>query len=154
MLEQNSEGHIVNTASILGLIVPPGGATYAVSKHGVVVLSEILYHELKDRKSKIGVSVLCPGFVSTRIVESERNRPDALKNHPGKTLQNAEYEQKIKKTFEAIKAGMPPGQVADAVFDAIRNEKFYILTHPEFNEKIRIRTENILAGSDPVPVRL
>lgn len=154
MLEQDSEGHIVNTASILGLIVPPGGATYAVSKHGVVVLSEILYHELKDRKSKIGVSVLCPGFVNTRIVESDRNRPDTLKNPPDKTVLTAEYEKKIKKTFDAIKAGIPPEQVADTVFDAIRNEKFYILTHPEFNEKIRTRAENILAGSNPVPVRV
>ncbi len=150
MLEQDTEGHIVNTASVVGLMVPPGGATYAVSKHGVVVLSEILYHELKDRNSKIGVSVLCPGFVSTRIAESERNRPDALKNSGGKAVQNAEYEEKIKKSLEAVKAGMPAEQVADAVFDAIRNEKFYILTHPEFNEKIRIRTENILAGSNPV----
>ncbi len=150
MLEQDSEGHIVNTASVVGLMVPPGGATYAVSKHGVVVLSEILYHELRDRNSKIGVSVLCPGFVNTRITESERNRPDALKNPPGKAVQNDEYEARVKKSSEAVKSGMSPEQVADAVFDAIRNEKFYILTHPEFNEKIRIRTESILAGSDPV----
>jgi len=150
MLEQDSEGHIVNTASVVGLMVPPGGATYTVSKHGVVVLSEILYHELRDRNSKIGVSVLCPGFVNTRIIESERNRPDALKNPPDKAVHDAEYESRVKKSSEAVKSGMPPEQLADAVFDAIRNEKFYILTHPEFNEKIRIRTESILAGSNPV----
>jgi NAD(P)-dependent dehydrogenase (short-subunit alcohol dehydrogenase family) len=150
MLEQDSEAHIVNTASVVGLMVPPGGATYTVSKHGVVVLSEILYHELKDRNSKIGVSVLCPGFVNTRIIESERNRPDALKNPPCKAVQNDEYEARVKKSSEAVKSGMSPEQVADAVFDAIGNEKFYIMTHPEFNEKIRIRTESILAASNPV----
>ena len=78
MLEEDTECHIVNTASLAGLISGPGLGAYKVTKHAVVTLSETLYHELAERGSKVKVSVLCPGIVSTRIMESERNRPGHL----------------------------------------------------------------------------
>ena len=80
MLEQNAEGHIVNTASMAGLVSGPGGGIYRVTKHGVVALSEILHHDLGQMEAKIGVSVLCPGSVRTQIVDSDRNRPASLGN--------------------------------------------------------------------------
>jgi NAD(P)-dependent dehydrogenase (short-subunit alcohol dehydrogenase family) len=74
LIAQN-EGHIVNTASVAGLISPPGMGAYNVTKHAVVALSETLYHDLRSRDCAVGVSVLCPAYVPTRIAESERNRP-------------------------------------------------------------------------------
>lgn len=152
MLKQNTECHIVNTASMAGLMVPPGGGTYAVAKHATVVLSEILFHELAQRESRIGVSVLCPGFVSTRITDSERNRPDDLKNDPDQVKQSPEYEARIEKRRQAVQAGMSPDQVADDVFKAVRDDKFYILTHPEMTKPpVRTRMEAILQERNPSP---
>jgi NAD(P)-dependent dehydrogenase (short-subunit alcohol dehydrogenase family) len=82
MLHQDVEGHIVNTASSAGLLSSPGMSAYNVSKHGVVTLSETLYHELEEIQSKVKVSVLCPGLVRTKILESSRNRPDRFSNDP------------------------------------------------------------------------
>ena len=77
LIAQN-EGHIVNTASVAGLISPPGSGAYNVTKHAVVTLSESLYHDLRERSSPVGVSVLCPAYVPTRITDSDRNRPADL----------------------------------------------------------------------------
>src|SRR5205085_11973177 len=78
MLAQDTDCHIVNTASIAGLISGPGLGAYKVAKHGVVTLSETLHHELAERGAKVKVAVLCPGIVNTRIMESARNRPSHL----------------------------------------------------------------------------
>ena len=80
MLEQQSEGHIVNTASMAGLIYGPGQSSYKVSKHGVVSLSETLYYELALQGASLKVSVLCPGYVNTNVLDSQRNRPARLQN--------------------------------------------------------------------------
>jgi NAD(P)-dependent dehydrogenase (short-subunit alcohol dehydrogenase family) len=82
MLAQDSEGHIVNTASGFGLVSSSGAGIYKVSKHGIVTLSETLALELAARGAKLKASVLCPSFVSTRIMDAERNRPPALANAP------------------------------------------------------------------------
>ncbi len=153
MLEQDTEGHIVNTASIAGLASGPGGI-YAVTKHGVVALSETLYHELALRGAKIKVSVLCPGFVNTRIMDAARNRPAELQNDPAEGKVSPQEETMLQFMRQAIQAGMPPHQVADIVFKAIRDETFYILPHPEWKEAIRARMEAILQERNPtlVPV--
>jgi NAD(P)-dependent dehydrogenase (short-subunit alcohol dehydrogenase family) len=127
MLEQNTECHIVNTASIAGLISGPGLGIYKVTKHGVVTLSETLYDELALRRAKIKVSVLCPGFINTRVMESARNRPAELQNDPS--------EEKL--------------DAADKDFQAIRDEQFYILTHPELKGAIQTRMEDILLERNP-----
>ncbi len=149
MLQQNCEGHIVNTASMAGLISGPGLGIYKVTKHGVVTLSETLYHELTLAGAKINVSVLCPGWVNTRLLDSARNRPVGLQNTPGAEVVDSRAEKRIQFARQALASGMPPQQVADIVFQAIRDETFYILTHPEMKEAVRVRMEDILEERNP-----
>ena len=150
MLEQDTECHIVNTASLAGLISGPGLGVYKVTKHAVVTLSETLYHELAERGAKVNVSVLCPGVVSTRIMESARNRPGHFPTiEPLDPASAARWEA----LRQRVAAGMPPGQVADALFEAIRKNQFYILTHPERKEFVRTRMEDVLQGRNPTPPR-
>jgi len=149
MLEQDTECHIVNTASMAGLISSPGVGAYKVTKHGVVTLSETLYHELAERGAKVKVSVLCPGIVNTRLMESARNRPGHVPTaQPLNPAAGARWET----LRQLVPAGMPPGQVADAVFLALRKNQFYILTHPEGKEAVRSRMEDILHERPPTPV--
>ncbi len=149
MLEQDTEGHIVNTASVAGLTSGPDLGIYKVTKQGVVTLSETLYHELALRGAKVKASVLCPGFVNTQIMDSFRNRPSRLQNVPAEEKMGPEGEALLQFMRQAMEAGMPPHQVADIVFQAIRDEKFYILTHPELKEAIRVRMEDILQERHP-----
>lgn len=142
MLQQKTVGHIVNTASIAGFMSTPGMAIYHVTKHGIVTLSETLYHELKLKESKIGVSVLCPGFVRTQILESERNRPTDLRNPSNNKNADQEFEN-------VIQEGMTPGQVTEKVFNAIQENKFYIFTHREFKKIFQLRFEDILQERNP-----
>jgi short-subunit dehydrogenase len=149
MLEQDTEGHVVNTASMAGLTSGPGLGIYKVTKHGVVSLSETLYNELALRGAKIKASVLCPGFVNTQIMDSARNRPARLQNDLSEEKMSPESEAMVQFMRQAIETGMPPQQVADIVFQAIRDERFYILTHPEWKEAIRVRMEDILQDRNP-----
>ncbi len=146
MLEQDTEGHIVNTASLAGLVSGPGGI-YSVSKH-----SETLYHQLALGGARLKVSVLCPGFVNTRIIDAARNRPAELQNEPAERNASPQEETMLQFMRQAIQAGMPPPQVADIVFKAIRDETFYILPHPEYKEAIRARMEDILQERNPTVV--
>ncbi len=143
MLAQETECHIVNTASILGMVRGPGEGIYKVSKHGVVALSETLADELAQKGSPIQVHVLCPGWVRTGILDSARNRPG--------TLQNPELETQHQQTIgdsrnvrAEMEAGMSPAEVAGYVYNAIQNGTFYIFTHPELKTWVRERTEGIL----------
>jgi NAD(P)-dependent dehydrogenase (short-subunit alcohol dehydrogenase family) len=147
MLAQNAECHIVNTASAAGLTVGSGSAPYAAAKHAVVALSESLYLSLQQRGALVKVSVLCPGLVRTDIVNSERHRPAALENEPREM--SPEMQAGLKFFKAAIEAAMPPRQVADIVFEAIRNEQFYIITHPEWMEVVRMRTDDLLRMENP-----
>ena len=149
MLEQHTEGHIVNTASLAGLISTKEMGIYRVSKHGVVALSETLALELAAQGAKLKASVLCPGFVNTRIMDAERNRPQALQNVPGEQQVNPEMTALVR---QLVQAGIPPSQVAETVFDAIQEEKFYIFTHPALKEGIRLRMEDILHERMPTDV--
>lgn len=149
MLAQATECHIVNTASIAGLLPYHPVATYQVTKHGVVALSEQLYYSLAQRNAKVKVSVLCPGWVNTRIMESERNRPGELQNEPSNLPPGPEQEAIVQSMREEAQAGLSPRQVSDHVFNAIQNEQFYILTHPELNSMIQQRMENILQQRNP-----
>jgi NAD(P)-dependent dehydrogenase (short-subunit alcohol dehydrogenase family) len=149
MLAQDTECHIINTASIAGLLSFGLCAPYHVTKHAVVGLSEQLYHSMTQRKAKVKVSVLCPGFVKTRILDSERNRPDELKNETAHAPMTPEKEAAVQFMRNAIQSGMSPQQVAELVFQAIREERFYILTHPEMNSMVHMRAEDILEGRNP-----
>jgi len=148
MLEHGEPGHIVNTSSILGL-TGGGGSIYSVSKHAVTRLSEGLYSDLRNRKASIGVSVLCPGLVATRIVTSARNRPGELPSNvsPEVVAAFAERRKQVQQYFRT--AGMPAEQVGDIVVDAIRKDTFYVLTHPELIRDAQTRFDRVLAGEAP-----
>ena len=138
------EGHVVNTASVAGLISPPGMGAYNVTKHAVVALSESLYHDLRSRGSPVGVSVLCPAYVPTGIADSERNRPRELWN-PGKSP--SKEEALLKKAVASGK--LSADEVARAVVAAVKEERFYVLTHPRIKGAIRARMEDILDERAP-----
>ncbi len=148
MVEQG-EGHVVNTASMAGLVGAPGMGAYCASKHAVVGISECLFHELAlAAGGKVKVSVLCPGFVKTNIADADRNRPANMKGKPA--AQRGPQEQMMEAMMrQAIAAGMPASEVADMVLAAIREERFWILTHPKMKKAVEVRTHGILEGLDP-----
>jgi NAD(P)-dependent dehydrogenase (short-subunit alcohol dehydrogenase family) len=148
MIEQDTEAHIVNTASLAGLI--PGGALYGATKFAVVALSENTHLELQRGGHKPKMSVLCPGFVDTNIVDSERNRPAEFA-HQALRQTGPEAEAFRKWFSELLKNSMSPREVGNQVLSAIREERFYILTHPEWNPLIEERMQDILNGRNPTP---
>jgi NAD(P)-dependent dehydrogenase (short-subunit alcohol dehydrogenase family) len=147
MLRHGEEGHIVNTASMAGLLT--GADTmYGMTKAAVVRLSEGTYLELQRRSAKISVSVLCPGFVSTNIQQSELHRPaDWSEKTP--VAQHPAFDAYRNLFADLIKGGMPPRAVADLVLEAIREQRFYILTHPEWTQFVEHRAQRIVAGEPP-----
>lgn len=145
LLRQGGEGHIVNTASMAGLLSSPYLGIYNATKHAVLTMSETLFAELALAGSQVKVSVLCPGFVKTGIGESERNRTD---DQPAATPSNPAIVEGIR---NLIAAGIPPEQVAERVFEAVRDEQLYILTHPEFKPMIRAWYENVAEERNPNP---
>jgi NAD(P)-dependent dehydrogenase (short-subunit alcohol dehydrogenase family) len=152
MLAQGSEGHIVNTASAAGLVSGAGGGPYKVSKHGVITLSETLALELAARGAKLKASVLCPEWVNTRILDAERNRPQALQNAPQEQPMSTEMAALGEAMRQFVQAALPPSQVAEMVFEAIGQEKFYILTHPTTKRGVQLRMEDILQERMPTDV--
>jgi NAD(P)-dependent dehydrogenase (short-subunit alcohol dehydrogenase family) len=148
LLAQGGEAHIVNTASVSGLISPPGSAMYNVTKHAVVTLTETLYHDLALKRADIGCSVLCPAYVPTGIVDSERNRPALLRNPArDKTAEQQAREALLRKAVTSGK--LSAGDVAQKVYEAVRDERFYILTHPKIKPSIQWRMEDILQERNP-----
>ncbi|MEZ4860977.1 MAG: SDR family NAD(P)-dependent oxidoreductase [Caldilineaceae bacterium] len=147
MLAQGDAGHIVNTASIAGLVSTPGLGVYNVSKHGVVTLSETLYQELQQAHANIHVSVLCPAWVKTRIGASARNRPPALHDEP--TVPNAARQAGDQAMQPLIDNGVEPEYIAEQVLAAVRERRFYILTHPPFTKLVEERMMGILHHQPP-----
>ena len=143
MLEAKTPGHSVNTASVAGLTSAPGLGVYNVSKHAVVTLSETLAKDLVMVGAPIKVSVLCPGFVNTRILDSSRNRPAAFGPERPRP---SDMEPVIR---SLIAAGMPPAEVAQRVLGAIEDERFYVLTHPDFTAQVKERCQDIVEGRTP-----
>jgi NAD(P)-dependent dehydrogenase (short-subunit alcohol dehydrogenase family) len=141
------EGHVVNTASVAGLISPPGMGIYNVTKHAVVALSESLHHDLRVQGSPVGVSVLCPAYVPTGISDSERNRPEELRNSSKKSSQQEAMEETLRKAVSSGK--LSADDVARAVVAAVKEERFYILTHPRIKGAIQARMEDILGDGAP-----
>ena len=122
---------------------------YKVSKHGVVTLSETLALELAARGAKLKASVLCPEWVNTRILDAERNRPQALQNDPEEQRMSPEMAAMVEVARQLVQAGLAPSQVAEMVFDAIRQEKFYIFTHPTTKQLVQLRMEDVLQERMP-----
>jgi NAD(P)-dependent dehydrogenase (short-subunit alcohol dehydrogenase family) len=149
LLLEQGEGHIVNTASIAGLIVAPFLGPYNATKQAVVAISETLFKDLQTVAAPVGVSVLCPGFVQTRIAESERNRPEWA---PDRDVEGAEELRGV--IQDMVDGGIAPTTVADRVIDAVRTNTFYILTHPELDGAITTRFEDIVQGRAPSPTMI
>ena len=149
LLLAQDEGHIVNTASVAGLINPPNSAMYNVTKHAVVALTETLYHDLGEKKSKVGCSVLCPAYVPTGIADSERNRPAELAN-PASVRKSPEQLAKEAMLQKAVRSGkLSADDIGAAVLAAVKEDRFYILTHPRIKGAIQARMEDILEGRQP-----
>ena len=141
MLEHGEEGHVVTTVSMAGLL--PGAGTYGVSKHAVMALTEGLSRDLITRNAKINASVLCPGFVDTNIHKSERNRP----SHLGE-VQEVTNDIGVEIMSSMLRQGKKPEEIAGIVFEAIKENIFYILSHPAWDETLRSHFENILSRKE------
>ena len=147
-------GHIVNTASMAGLTSPAFMSPYNVSKHAVVTMSESMYVELQMLHPEVGISVLCPGWVRTRIAESDRNQPAEVAAAQAAvqeaTTPGGVSGDQLKGMIDNFVAeGLQPAAVADMVVDAIETDRFYILTHPEWQNMVRDRVDRMLSGENP-----
>jgi len=147
MLAHGEPGHIVNTASLAGLM--PGGGSYGVSKHGVLCLTETLYNDLKARDAKVSASVLCPGFVNTNIFDAERNRPRDLAS-----AVNPIPNEQMQVARGMLAQGKDPADIAEAVFQSIRDDRLYVLPHPAWDDFVRARVEHVLARGGPATLDL
>ena len=147
MLAQGGECHVVNTASVAGLVDIAGSAVYCVSKHGVVALSECLYHDLRVAGAAIGVSVLCPAYVNTGIGDSARHRPSEL---AATNPLAAPYEEAVR---EALRSGrLTATDIARMTLDAVKAGRFYIVTHGKIKPAIEARMRDILEDRLPTDV--
>ena len=144
--DRTYRGHIVNTASMAGLLTPPNMGIYNVSKHAVVSLTETLYQDLKLVTDQVGASVLCPYFVPTGISQSHRNKPAELADE--KPTQSQLIGQAM--SDKAVSSGkITAAQVAEIVFHAMRHDQFYIYSHPKALGNAQSRFDAIVAGTNP-----
>jgi NAD(P)-dependent dehydrogenase (short-subunit alcohol dehydrogenase family) len=147
MLEQGGECHVVNTASVAGLVDIPGSGVYCVSKHGVVALSECLYHDLRVARASIGVSVLCPAYVNTGIGDSARHRPSEL---AATNPLAAPYEEAVRQAL--LHGKLTAADVARVTLEAVRSDRFYVITHEKIKGAIETRMRDILEDRMPTDV--
>ncbi|MEV6031872.1 SDR family NAD(P)-dependent oxidoreductase [Nonomuraea sp. NPDC052116] len=144
MIEQDTEGHIVNTVSVAGLFTTPGSGGYAVTKYAAMAASQALAEDLAATGAKLRVTALCPGAVRTRIADSERVRPAGLVATP--TQDEADAREWVGRAAER---GIEPAEVAGLVVAAIREERFLVLTDPRYAARLRLQTETLLTGNLP-----
>jgi NAD(P)-dependent dehydrogenase (short-subunit alcohol dehydrogenase family) len=140
------EGHIVNTASMAGLLNPPNMGVYNVSKHAVVSLSETLYQDLRLVTDQVTASVLCPFFVTTGITRSERNRPGEL---PAATPTKSQLIGQAMSDKAVGSGKVTAAMVAQYVFDALREQRFYIYSHPQALASVKTRLEDVMQVRNP-----
>ncbi|MCG5073728.1 SDR family oxidoreductase [Paraburkholderia tagetis] len=147
MLKHGERAHIVNTASVAGLLAPPAMGVYNASKHAVVALTETLYHDLRNVGAQVSCSLLCPAFVPTGIANAERSRPDDLRNEVPLTRSQQAADLQLQR---AVRSGrLTADDVAKATFEAVREGRFYILTHPGILPSVKLRHEDIEALRNP-----
>jgi NAD(P)-dependent dehydrogenase (short-subunit alcohol dehydrogenase family) len=157
LLTAQPSAHVVNTASVAGLVPFALGGPYNAAKAAVVALSETLHLELAELAPHVGVSVVCPGATRSRFNTSARNRPAHLSaaSAGGSAGDAGGWERQKELSRALIEAGAPPAVIADQVVAAIRERRFWVITHrAEYGPSIRTRTERMLTGADPVPVDL
>ncbi len=142
------QGHIVNTASMAGLLTAPNMGVYNVSKHAVVALTETLYQDLKLVTDQISASVLCPFFVATGIAQSHRNKPGEFVSSDAKPTKSQLIGQAM--SDKAVGSGkVSAADVAQKVFDAIANDQFYIYSHPKALASVQTRMEDVVQIRNP-----
>jgi short-subunit dehydrogenase len=146
MLAQGEAGWLVNTSSATAVV--RGSNMYGITKHAVRALSETLYGQLKQRGARVGISVLCPGVVNTRLFAGERNRPADLREPlpDGPRPSDALRER----WFDRAARSSTPAQVAEMLVAAIREERFYVYTDHEWDEQMQVFCDDLLRGKNPV----
>ncbi len=152
MIAQDTDGHIVNTASIDGFTYGsgPAGAIYGASKHAAVNATESLYMQLVESGSKLGASILCPGAVNTDFIDAAKSsRPDAMQNVDG---WSEKRERQVLELKTLLQGGLSPEYVAEQVLEAIRNDQFYILPSPDLDPFIKERSDRVLERANWTPV--
>lgn len=149
MLERGELGHILNTASVAGLLPYFHSAPYQVSKHGVVALSEQLYYSLRHARADVGVSVLCPAWVRTQLVEHAQVRPADLQSLDADEPPSEADRRAMAQLQRLVESGIEPSELAEAAFQAIADGTFYIRTETDFDEAIRARMQAILDRTRP-----
>jgi NAD(P)-dependent dehydrogenase (short-subunit alcohol dehydrogenase family) len=147
MLRQNEPAHIVNTASVAGLLSPPAMGIYNASKHAVASLTETLYHDLQNVGGPVGCSLLCPAFVPTGIADAERARPETLRNDAAPTRSQLAAGKQLQRAVQSGK--LSAKDVAELTFAAIEAGRFYIITHPAIMPTVHLRNEDIEQQRNP-----
>lgn len=147
MLMQKTPSHIVNTGSVAGLVSGSGSPVYSAAKHAVVRVTEALYASLREQNAPIGVTLLCPGLVNTRIYESERNRPESLRPPSGAAAETPELQAVA---AELYATALSPEVVAEQVFQAVQAGRLYQITSDRYDDAIRERADAMLARRNPV----
>ncbi|MGB8862210.1 MAG: SDR family NAD(P)-dependent oxidoreductase [Ilumatobacteraceae bacterium] len=147
IMQDQGEGHIVNTASMAGLVALPGAAAYNATKTAVVALTEGLFLEMRGSGSPVGVSVLCPGFVKTNLVTSQQWQPRLGPEPTGPVNSIGQLIQTMLE--DGVENGVDPAGIADQVVDAIRTDRFWILTHPEMRQAPVERMQRAAAQENP-----
>jgi NAD(P)-dependent dehydrogenase (short-subunit alcohol dehydrogenase family) len=150
-LVEQGEGHVVNTASVAGLLSVPMMGPYAATKHAVVGLSETLALDLQLAGSAVGVSVLCPGWVNTRIIDSDRNRPEHLASDSPTLVAGDGARDFVR---QLLASGMDPAEVARQVHDAVVDNRFYVITHAELLSAVKTRHAAVESAQGPPPIGL
>lgn len=149
MLEQDTECHLVNTASMAALCAMPFAGIYHMTKHAVLALSESLHHELEVTSEKVKVSVLCPELIKTGIGTCERNRPTQY-SKPGDIVESDARQLVLDSINEGIETAIDPSVMAERVIAAIRSGTFYILSEDGWRETAHQRMDDIRTGQNPV----
>jgi len=151
MLSQNEPGHVVNTASMAGLLGGSSAGIYGATKHAVVRITEALYFQLMEAESQIHASVLCPGIINTRIFSSGRNRPDMFWTDNEKPNQG-DTDARIDAGDQFFAHGLPPESIAEQLLESIKNNQFWVLTPDVPLERISIRHQHIIDQTNPNPL--
>ncbi len=148
MQAQGDDCHVVNTASMAALTAMPYSGIYHMTKHAVLALSESLYHELSFHAPNVGVSVLCPEAIHTGIAQAERNRPQQYSGD-GDIVASGERDMVMGALAESVANGIGPEVMAQRVLEAIREQRFYILSEEAWRESAHTRLDDIRAGRNP-----
>jgi NAD(P)-dependent dehydrogenase (short-subunit alcohol dehydrogenase family) len=143
MLAHGQPAHVVNTCSMTSVVQATN--MYGITKHAVIALSEVLWHNLREASAPIGVTALCPGTIATNLFHGSRNRPTTMTD-PGGNMSEAGKEVR-ERMHGVLAAGMPPSEVADKLVTAIRGDGLYLLTDHEWDPQIVSRHEAIMAAA-------